>query len=54
MPWIKQIPVEEATGLLKRQFDAAQVVGYFNYINRVAESLGVDPEDFIRPWGEAK
>lgn len=23
MPWIKQIPVEEATGLLKEQFDAA-------------------------------
>jgi len=23
MPWIKQIPVEEATGLLKRQFDSA-------------------------------
>ncbi len=23
MPWIKQIPVAEATGLLKQQFDAA-------------------------------
>ncbi len=23
MPWIKQIPIEEATGLLKQQFDAA-------------------------------
>ena len=23
MPWIKQIPLNEATGLLKRQFDAA-------------------------------
>jgi len=23
MPWIKQVPVEEATGLLKRQFDSA-------------------------------
>jgi alkylhydroperoxidase family enzyme len=23
MPWIKQIPVAEATGLLKEQFDAA-------------------------------
>lgn len=23
MPWIKQIPVEEATGLLKAQFDTA-------------------------------
>lgn len=23
MPWINQIPIEEATGLLKKQFDAA-------------------------------
>ena len=23
MPWIKQIPIEEATGLLKEQFDSA-------------------------------
>jgi alkylhydroperoxidase family enzyme len=23
MPWIKQIPIEEATGLLKKQFDEA-------------------------------
>jgi len=23
MPWIKQVPVEEATGLLKKQFDSA-------------------------------
>ncbi len=32
--------------------DAVQVIGYFNYINRVAESLGVEPEDFILPWGK--
>ena len=25
---------------------ATQVISYFNYINRVAEGLGVDPE----PW----
>jgi len=24
--------------------DAAQVIGYFNYINRVADGLGVDLE----------
>ena len=24
--------------------DAVQVVGFFNYINRVADGLGVDPE----------
>lgn len=23
MPWIDQVPIEEATGLLKREFDAA-------------------------------
>lgn len=32
--------------------DAAQVVGYFNYINRIADALGVDLEDFVRAWGE--
>jgi alkylhydroperoxidase family enzyme len=31
--------------------DAVQVVGYFNYITRVADGLGVEPEDFIKPWG---
>ena len=30
--------------------DAVQIIGYFNYINRVAEALGVEPESFIRPW----
>ena len=34
--------------------DAAQVISYFNYITRIAESLGVEPEDFIRPWGTAR
>jgi uncharacterized peroxidase-related enzyme len=32
--------------------DAVQVIAYFNYITRVADALGVEPEDFIRPWGE--
>ena len=31
--------------------DATQVVAYFNYITRVADGLGVEPEDFIQPWG---
>ncbi len=26
---------------------AAQVIGYFNYINRVADALGVDDEDWF-------
>ena len=31
--------------------DATQVIGYFNYITRVADGLGVEAEDFIQPWG---
>lgn len=31
--------------------DAVQVIGYFNYITRVADGLGVEAEDFIIPWG---
>ena len=27
---------------------ATQVVGYFNYINRIADGLGVDPEDWMK------
>ena len=33
--------------------DATQVVSYFNYINRIADGLGVDREDWIRAWGDA-
>jgi len=31
--------------------DATQVIGYFNYITRIADGLGVEPEDFIQHWG---
>jgi hypothetical protein len=31
--------------------DAVQVIGYFNYITRVADGLGVDAEDSIAQWG---
>ncbi len=31
--------------------DATQVVGFFNYITRVADGLGVEPEMFIEEWG---
>lgn len=42
-----------AVGLSDRAIhDAAQIIGYFNYINRVADALGVELEDFVRPWGE--
>jgi uncharacterized peroxidase-related enzyme len=34
--------------------DAVQVIGYFNYITRVADALGVEPEDFIQPWGQTR
>jgi alkylhydroperoxidase family enzyme len=34
--------------------DTVQVAAYFNYITRVALALGVEPEDFIRPWGSTK
>lgn len=34
-----------AHGLSDRDIlDAVEVIGYFNYINRVADALGVDPE----------
>tara|TARA_R110002096_G_scaffold14158_4_gene49392 strand:+ start:2440 stop:2619 length:180 start_codon:yes stop_codon:yes gene_type:complete len=32
--------------------DAVQVVSYFNYINRIADALGVELETFVRAWGE--
>ena len=28
-----------------------QIIGYFNYINRVADGLGLEPEDFIDKKG---
>jgi alkylhydroperoxidase family enzyme len=31
--------------------DAAQVIGFFNYINRIAESLGVNLEGEMPPQG---
>ncbi len=31
--------------------DATQVIGFFNYITRVADGLGVEPETFIEEWG---
>jgi len=40
------------TGLSENAIsDAAQVIGFFNYINRIAESLGVDLEPEMPPLG---
>ena len=48
MPWeMTGADVEKlrAAGLSDRGIlDAVQVISYFNYINRVADGLGVDPE----------
>ena len=30
--------------------DVVQIIGYFNYINRVADGLGVEPESFVKKW----
>lgn len=30
--------------------DATQVIAYFNYINRVADALHVEPETFVHAW----
>lgn len=34
--------------------DATQVIAYFNYITRIANGLGVEPESFVRAWGESR
>ncbi len=32
--------------------DAVQIVAFFNHITRVADALGLEPEEFIEPrWG---
>jgi uncharacterized peroxidase-related enzyme len=33
--------------------DAVQVIAYFNYITRIADGLGVDPEPLLQHWGHA-
>ncbi len=36
-------------GLTDRDIlDAVEVIAYFNYINRVADALGIDPEPDMR------
>lgn len=48
-----EVDALRAVGLEDRAIhDATQVIAYFNYINRVADALGVEPETFIQPWGD--
>ena len=48
------------TELQKNNFDdkaiseIVQVISYFNYINRVADGLGLEPEEFIDEKGYKK
>lgn len=43
-----------AVGLTDRDIvDANQVVAYFNYVNRIAEGLGVDQDEGWRDTGSA-
>jgi uncharacterized peroxidase-related enzyme len=34
--------------------DATQVCSYFNYINRIADGLGVDPEEWLDEMGRPR
>ena len=34
--------------------DAAQVIACFNYFNRMADGLGLEPEAFVRAWEESR
>ena len=39
------------TGYIDRTIhDAVQIIGYFNYINRIAYLLGEGPETFTHEW----
>ena len=38
----------------KEVSEIVQIISYFNYINRVADGLGLQPEDFIDEKGYKK
>ena len=45
----RHVEALRAHGLSDRDIlDAVQVISYFNYINRIADALGVDPEPEMR------
>ena len=33
--------------------DAVQIIGFFNYITRIADALGVERDGTGREWGKA-
>jgi uncharacterized peroxidase-related enzyme len=53
-PW--SVGGEEIAKLRRHGFDdrdihdIVQIAAYFNYINRVADGLGVEPEGFMVRW----
>jgi alkylhydroperoxidase family enzyme len=52
MPWIEQIPIEDADGLLKRQFDAA--LKRAGRVWHIVHVMSLNPEalrDSIRLYG---
>ena len=51
MPWPDPIAGETTKGLTDEQITiATQVVGYFNYVNRIADGLSVQlEEDWDQP-----
>ena len=52
----KQVKFDDLSSLKQTGYsdraihDAVQIIGYFNYINRIADSLGVAPESFTHEW----
>ena len=52
----KQMKFEDLSSLKQTGYsdlaihDAVQIIGYFNYINRIANSLVVEPETFSHEW----
>ena len=51
----RDVETLQTYGLTARDIlDAVQVISYFNYINRVADALGVDPEPEMRQAPQSK
>jgi uncharacterized protein YciW len=42
----------QSVGLTERDvLDAVEIISYFNYINRIADGLGIDPEpEMLEAW----